>query len=216
LVEEYATELKIIDPIILKKKPFSFPIGTRKITDRHKKYLINRNFDPEQIEKDWGILGTGSIGEYKFRIVIPIYFNGKIVSFQCRDITDRQVLRYKACEKEKEIIHHKNILYGLDHIQKSCIVVEGITDVWRFGRGAVCTFGTGYTKNQLYLLSNYVEQVFIFFDTEDAAQQHADRLAWELSILHVQTEIITVPFIKDPAELKQKDADYLKKDLLKI
>jgi len=218
LLEEYFINFNIKkkkDSLI--KKSFSFPFGTRQISERHKKYLLNRNFDPDQLEKDWFLLGTDCLGDYKFRIVIPIIFNNKIVSFQCRDITDKQVLRYKACEKEKEIIHHKNILYGLDYIQNDrCVLVEGVTDVWRIGKGAVSCFGTGYTKNQIYLLSTYAKQIFILFDSVRIAQKIAEKIGWELSLLNNTIEIITIPSsIKDPAEMSFEDALYLRKNLLK-
>jgi len=108
-----------------KAKEIEWPANCHICTGQHGKYLRKRNFDIRKISKDWGIQGTGPIGPYKFRIIIPIYFNGKLVSYQGRDITGRSDLRYKACPIEKEVIHHKHIVYGIDHVtNKKAIIVE--------------------------------------------------------------------------------------------
>lgn len=214
IIEEYSIHYFKSKDRKQEKKPFSFPEGIQPIRFMHRRYLEQRNFDPDKIENEWKIVGTEYMGDYKYRIIAPIYFHGEIVSYQGRDITDRQVLRYKACPKEKEIIHHKHIVYGIDHIKnEQTIIVEGITDVWRLGKGVVCCFGTSYTRSQLYLLSNCLKKASIIFDNESTAQMKAEKLATELSLLNVSTEIIQIS-AKDPAELLQEDANYLRKNLL--
>lgn len=184
----------------------SFPMGTSKLKKIHKEYLKKRNFNPNQLEKEWRILGTEYLGNYKFRIVIPIYFNGNLVSYQARDITGESGLRYKACSKNNEILHHKHLLYGLDKIKSDKIIVcEGIFDCWRLGKGAVATFGIEYTTKQLLLLAAGFSKIFILFDSEFQAQKQADKLASELVGLGRDVEILDIEK-GDPADLSDKEA----------
>ena len=196
------------------KTSIKLPKGTYDLQPMHRKYLIKRNFDPDKIESIWNIRGTHWIGEYSYRIIAPIFLNNKIVSYIGRDITEKSNLRYKACKIENEIIHYKHIVYGADYIKdRKAIIVEGITDVWRFGKGAIAMFGTNYTKQQILFLTKLIDKAFIIFDK--GAYLQTKKLCEDLIGLLSHVEIITLPdFVKDPAELTQKDADDLKKELL--
>jgi len=87
------------------------------LTKAHQNYILSRNFIPREIIKKWGVSSCISGSLYKGRLLIPIEFDGKIVSFQTRDTTGKSELRYRACDQENEVIHHKHILYGLDFLQ---------------------------------------------------------------------------------------------------
>jgi hypothetical protein len=197
-------------------KKLELPKGTSDITERHRRYLVKRNFDPYEIIRHWGIKGTNHIGSYKFRIIAPIMLDGRLVSYQGRDITNKQALRYKACEIENEIIHHKHILYGMDNVKdKKGILVEGITDAWRFGKGAVATFGTTYTTEQVNFIIKRFEELYILFDSNDPlAIDKAEKLAYQLSGVSLKVEIIELDYNDDPGSLPQKEAMYIKKELL--
>jgi DNA primase len=152
------------------------------------------------------------IGPYKFRIIIPILQRGKLASFQGRDYTGRSDLRYKTCEKEKEVVCHKHLLYNADAIPgEDVVVVEGVTDVWRLGPGSVATFGTGFTQEQVMILAGY-RRVFLLYDGEEAATRRADKLAHAISGLGAEVELVTLDG-GDPAEMSQDDADYMMLEL---
>ena len=53
----------------------------------HKEYLRSRNFNPSFLESKYKLRGTNNLGDYRFRIIAPIFYNGKLVSYQGRDIT---------------------------------------------------------------------------------------------------------------------------------
>jgi hypothetical protein len=185
----------------------------------HQNYLRSRNFDPDYLEKEWNLKGTGPVGNYRFRVIAPIEFNHKIVSYQGRDVTNRQLEKYKACPKTDEAIHHKHILYGFDKARKkdSVVVVEGITDVWRLGPGAVCTFGIKYKTKQLSLLASYWNQVIVFFDNDELkdAKRQAEQLAFSLSSLDVCVKIAQGKRGSDPAKLTDTEAkEFMKENLL--
>lgn len=203
------------DTRVHKLKSVSFPLGTTELKDIHKRYLESRRYDPELLEWQWGLKGTGIIGSYKMRVIAPITHNGIIVSYQGRDITGSSRLRYKTCPKALELRSHKECLYGLDKITKnSVVVVEGITSVWRLGIGAVATFGITWTMAQAHLLSN-MEKVFLLFDTEEQAQIQAEKLAFLLSNSRVKhIEVVQLEKVNDPADLSDDEAKALMKELL--
>lgn len=191
-----------------------YPSGTYTMKTAHREYLNGRNFDDEYLEKYWGLRGTSNLGDYKFRIIAPIYFDGRFVSFQGRDYTGKSRLRYKACEQINEVIHHQNLVYGIDKVKgKRCIVVEGITDVWRLGDGAVCCFGTAFTFSQINLLRTRFKEVFILFDSDDSnAIKMANKLGVMLSASGLSVEILELEE-GDPAQMPQDEADNLMNEL---
>lgn len=208
LLEQYGTGSNSEHKQIKKKaeaEKIIWPANCHDLNHAHKKYLWARNFDPTKMVELWGIRGTGPIGPYKFRIIVPIYHNGKLVSYQGRDITNRADLRYKACPVEKEVIHHKHIVYGLDHVTNGrAIIVEGVFDVWRLGYGAVSTFGTEVTNEQCILLAERLKEAYICFDDENA-EDKASSLANRLVALGVSVDLIEID-ADDPAELSDMEA----------
>lgn len=201
------------------KKFHKFPSGVIPLEKKHINYLIKRNFDPEQIEKEWKIVGTGPISfldkiDYRFRIIVPIIWKNQQVSFQGRDITDKNNLRYKACPEVREIIKHKDILYGNSNKWRfTGICVEGITDVWRLGPSSFATFGIKYTPNQLRVIAKTFKRVPIFYDPDPQAIIQANKLCADLKFRGVDAFLITEK--TDPAEMSQEEANYLVKNLTK-
>lgn len=190
------------------------PYGTAKMTARHQNYLKTRNFDPNQLEQDWGLLGTGPVGPFAYRIIIPILYKERLVCYQSRDITNKSKMRYKTCPDTEAIQPVKDCLYGIDKVPGDSIVVtEGVTKVWRLGPGSVATFGALTSDAQVKLLISF-KKIFILFDEDRAGQDGAAELAWKISVFGLLPIIITVG-IKDVAELSNADARGLMKDLLK-
>lgn len=207
---ERAPKEKDIDVTLPKSTLDTFP-------KRHRQYLEERNFDPNKLIDMWDLRATGKKGicKYKNRIIAPIYYRNKLMSYQSRAIEDIEP-RYMACEMENERRHHKYCLYGLDMcIGKSVLVVEGITDVWRMGIGTVSTFGIKYTETQVLLLAKHFENIFVLFDeTEQAAQDQAKKLSQTLSTMGKHSEHITLGIDHDPAELSDEDSRYVMRELL--
>ena len=207
----------------LVRNPFKYPSGTEELTTRHIHYLIKRKFDPDYIKQEWGVLGTGpfsslTVGrgkerksiDFRHRLIIPIEYQEKIVSFQGRDITNHHKLKYLACPEEREIINLKKILYGKTDGEQ-CVLVEGVTDVWRLGFGAVSCFGIKYTIEQIRLLSKF-KRIFILFDPEEQATKQARKIQSALNFRGTEA-IILGGYSTDPGDMKQSDADYLMEEL---
>lgn len=207
----------------IKKKGFKFPSDITPLQKQHKKYLIERNFDPTYLIKTWDIQATSPTSkldgiEYKFRILIPIQWEGRVVTFQARDYTKKQSIKYMACPEEREAIHHKDILYGHPSLweKRRGILVEGAFDVWRFRTSACCTFGTGYTAEQIRVIVKMFDELFILFDPEPIAQKRAKEIQQEVSFWGVKAHMVTELYsgiTTDPGDMSQVDADFLLKDL---
>jgi DNA primase len=195
------------------------PAGSGPLSEEHKIYLRKRGFDPDYLIKKYKITATGPVGIIKnknlfaYRIIIPIYYMHSIVSYQGRDWTDKAPRKYMTYSEDMEIVHHKDILYGLDHVpDEHIIVVEGIFDKWKLGDHAAATFGTGYTDAQVNILAGY-KKVSIFFDPEEEAQMEAEQLCKRLRGLSVNSEIIHYPD-GDPGSLSVQEAQDIVKEII--
>jgi len=189
------------------------PLGSEAMTKRHKRYLEERDFDADKLAAEYGLLGTGPIGLFKHRVVIPIYLNGELISYQARDITGHSDLRYRTCRLEDSVYNLKHSLYNIDRAtSESVVVVEGVTSIWRLGYNSVATYGIKFTIQQVQMLRQF-KRVFVFFDpNESQARLQARKLADALSMF-CDVEILDIDADIDPAELEQEDADALMKEL---
>ena len=196
-------------------KSVVFPAGMSEMEQGHRLYLIKRNFDPNEIKNTWKVQGTNHIDpDYKWRIIAPITFRGQVVSYQARDIGDFQEPKYRACPPEYEVVSHKDVLYGFDEARgDSVVVVEGITDVWRLGPGAVATFGTKWTKPQALLMIQKWDKIFLLFDPDDPGRLAGLSLYHFLRGFKENVELLELNGYSDPGSMPDSEAKYLMKGL---
>ena len=214
----YTKPIKEIKPNV---SPFLLPPNLTELKTIHRNYLIGRNFNPDELIEIWDIKGIGPLSrvddnDYKFRIFIPYYWGGTIISFDTRDVTGKKDVKYLACHKDREIIPHKEILYGRQEYWGSTgILVEGPTDAWRFGPQSCAASGIEYTDYQKMVLGRTFKRLFIVFDAgESAATYQARELKAELqSLYHTEVKQIDIQS-GDPGSMSQSEADYLVKQLI--
>jgi hypothetical protein len=218
LVRSYGGKALVVTKTAqVRLKPHRLPTNVAAMLVQHRMYLSSRGFDPEKLETEWGLLGTGPVSfldhiDYRFRILAPIVWDGEQVSFQARDFTGKSNLKYITCPKARELVHHKHILYGKQQAWTTTgICVEGITDVWRFGPRAFATFGIEYTKRQVLVMATNFKRIWVAFDDDPQAIKQADKLVGSLQFLGVEAE--RVPIVGDPGGMSQKEANYLVKKL---
>lgn len=179
-----------------------------------KKYLRGRGFDPKFLAEYYGIAGGGIGGDWRYRILVPIYQDGKLMSFLGRDITGESNMRYKNLQVEKSVRDPKACLYNLDHCTGDHVhVLEGVTDVWRMGDGFVATLGTTVTAGQTKLLSQRFRKVTFLFDPEPEAQGKARKVGAQLSALGVDVELVDLELPYDPGDLSPEEAYDIRKEL---
>lgn len=123
-------------------------------------YLRSRDFDPVQIGKNYNVHWcSASVRKIcQDRLIIPVYHNRKMVGWQARAIYE--------CDWKKSPFPkyytapgtpRRNVLYNFDNAKKfkTIVVVEGPTDVWRFGPQAVSTLGAALTVPQQLMISKH-------------------------------------------------------------
>lgn len=204
------------------KLEFVLPSGITDLKERHRKYLKGREFSPDRLEKLWNIQGTGPLSflndngkeiDYRFRIFIPIYWNGEVVSFDTRDITGLSEAKYKACPVNREIKERKKILYGNQEAWDTTgIIVEGPTDVWRLGESAAATCGISYTQEQVREIARIFKKVAVVFDDDPQAVKQAIKLVKELQFRNVDAYHVKIK--GDPGGMGSHKANKLVKNIL--
>jgi DNA primase len=152
------------------------------LSKTEKEYLLNRHFNPNELIEKYNIQGGGWVGEWKNRIIIPIYISSKLISWTGRTIIKDREPRYKTLENELSVIDTKKIFFNLDNCTKNYVfLLEGLFDVMRFGNDSICGFGITLTRTQIMYLSNRFKKIFILFDSERQAQKKAREYAMLLS-----------------------------------
>lgn len=203
------------------KEDFVLPTRITPLQQAHKRYLRSRGFDPDFVSSTFEVQSMGAISfldkmDLKWRLFIPIFWEGRMVSFQTRDITNKHPYKYITCPKNSEIMHHKHILYGNEiHWQKTRkgICVEGVTDVWKLRDYAFAVFGIKYKREQVKEIMKNFDEVCIVFDDEPQAQEQAQKLKAALTIRGMK-KVWIEKIVGDPASLSDIDADALVKKIL--
>jgi hypothetical protein len=181
---------------------------------RHLVYLIERGFDPKHLIPHYDLYAAGHLGRYKFRIIIPIYQNHQLVTFTSRDITGQSTMRYKDQPPEEALVPVKHCVYNIDRAGDAILALEGPTDVWRVGDGAVGTFGTQFTVEQAFrIISRRPSRFFALYDNEPQAQARAYELCLKLEGFVQHREVLNMQDFGDPAEMGPADVNRLRKEI---
>lgn len=184
------------------------PETIKELQPLHRSYLHSRNFS-EKIYEKYKLRCFGHVGEYNFRFFIPFFYKGHMVTFTTRDVTNKSRIRYLTCPVEKSIIPVKQTLYNIDNAKDVAIVVEGPTDVWRIGDGAVALHGVNYTPAQIKLLAEF-RKVYVLLDA--TAMNEAEKLAMDIAPF-TDVEILELK-TGDPADLPESEVKKLRERIL--
>lgn len=157
----------------------------------------------------WGLMATGPVGRWGWRVWIPAREDGRVVTWTARSISAVNPLRYYTCPAEKEAVNIKSVLLGSDLAEHVVVVCEGPMDAIRFGPGAVAIGGQKWGWEQFGRISRYPVRV-VCFDSEPEAQSRAKRLYNELKPFPGRTMIARVD-APDLGSAKQKDVLALRK-----
>ena len=199
------------------KKKLVLPKNYGTLKRRHKVYLEGRGFDADRAMNQFGLVGTTNRGEYANRIIFPIYYKGKLVSYHSRDITDDHEMKALACNHEDEVIRHKELLYNFDNITNVAVLTEAPLDAIKIGYDiGIATMGIKFTTQQIELLRT-IPYLFVAFDSgpgEHIAQKQAKRIA-DLCGIYRPVYVID-DLEKDPAELTDNEVKKIRKEIFKI
>lgn len=197
-------------------RPVHLPALTGPLTGPGGQYLLSRGFNPKAIETKYGIKESGPLGDYKFRLIIPVYFNKELVTFTSRDYTGKREPKYKEQRVNEAMIPAKDCLYNIDSVKDKLLIVEGPADVWRMGDGAVSLFGVHCSEKQQETLlcwwkysmkTKQRKKVVLLLDPK--TRKAADKLYYMLISFIRDLKIVELSG-RDPAELTQEEAMNLK------
>lgn len=224
LIEQYAGRNSVLNTLNKKQaKATKLTLPTDTFTPAERKYLKERNFSPKLLHEKYKIVGGGITGSWKYRIIIPLVLNGKIVSWTARTILSKQqqqklkIPRYKNLSIKQSVVDPKSVLYNLDHCEdKIAVLTEGAFDVIRMGDGFFCSFGTELTQSQISMIKQRFEKVFIMFDNEEEAQAKARKFGLQIASIGVEVELVDCygDFNKnDAGELNEKEVQIIRHEL---
>jgi hypothetical protein len=194
---QYASYVALPDPVFTNIEELY--LDKRMLTSYHK--------------KTYDLRGGGIIGEWAFRIVIPICYNEMIVSATGRNIFDVKP-KYYSLDPSKSIMNLKHLFLGMDLIPKeTVIVVEGPIDAIRGGPGFVASFGSNLSDEQLLLLREY--DTIYFIRDSDRAGDNFVKEAYNLSSICTKSiEVIKLEGYKDVGEMPEDEIVDLRKELM--
>jgi len=189
--------------------------ASKKFPTGHLSFIRKRRYDPDVLIPEWDLFSGGMLGRWKGRIIVPVKLDGRIVTWIGMAASASRSPKYLAAPVEQSIIPASETIYGGDYVRDVAVVVEGVTDTWRIGKGAVATLGMGAAAMDAKLarLANLpASRYFIIFDAEDDAQMNAERLGRELKVCGKEVEIIELD-AGDPDDLSDDEANDLRKEL---
>ena len=150
---------------------------------------------------------------FRDRLMFPVIdVRGNVIAFSGRTLKkDEDVAKYLN-SPETQIFNKRKNLFGLNLAKKtkenSLILVEGNVDVvalYQYGfDNAVASLGTSLTEEQAALITRYVEQVILLYDSDKAGQNATERAIPILEKAGLRVKVLHVKDAKDPDEFLKK------------
>lgn len=199
----------------IRKRNVKAPVGCGKLQKAHIRYLKSRNFDHKKLAETWGLMGTNHLSaNWRWRIIAPIHdVESRIVAYTGRALAYEIDPRWKTTEEDLMAVEPKSLIYGIEKADPNTgvLVVEGPSDVWRMGPGAVGLLGIDWKVEQAAQLKKF-QRRYIMFDPGTTSQRRARELAQWLAPFPGETEVITgIP--SDPGDLSDQEAKNIMKEL---
>ncbi|MBP0968677.1 MAG: DNA primase [Oscillospiraceae bacterium] len=179
--------------------------------DSLKKHMRQKGFSDDELV-DAGLCSRSQSGNvtdfFRERVMFPVIdLRGQIIAFSGRTIGDDN--RKYLNTRDTPVFKKSRTLFSFNFAKNSdqhrLILVEGQMDVislWQAGfTEAVATLGTAITEEHAQLISRYVNEVLICYDSDEAGQRATRRAIDILRAAGIDTGVIEVVGAKDPDEL---------------
>ena len=173
-----------------------------------KVYLNYRRFDYNEILKKYKVLGNGPGKVFPLRIIVPFFRDEELLTYVGMAATEGTKIKYKEAPAEKSILKPKSCLYNIDTVSDTAIIVEGITDVWRIGNGAVSIGGKNMTLEQIMILvEKKIKKVFVMLDAD--AEINARKIGNKIAPLIPDVAVVNLEK-GDPADMDKLEVNELR------
>ena len=217
-------------------KPLSFPAEFRPVSRKTRygrifwKYLEGRGFSDQQIQflkREFKIRYCLS-GPWRWRLIVPVYLDGRLVNWTGRSIRQDAQLRYLSLSHEeskgpsmpKARGSIKSAVLNFDNLVecggRRLYLTEGPFDAMRldaelhiFQMRATCLFSTSMSTEQRFLLGELAgvfDEVVVLMDP--AMEHIAMRLSSELASMGAEYEL-TPQGIEDPGAMTAEQINEL-------
>ncbi len=153
---------------------------------------------------------------FRGRIMFPIKdVQGHIIGYSARVYKDIDKLQPKYVNSNENVIFKKrnalfNIYEAIPHANKAhrFILCEGQMDVIAISRAgfreAVCSMGTGLTKEQCMLMKKYVPQVLLMYDNDSAGVEASLKAINLIKSVGLNVSVVKLKDAKDADEYALK------------
>ncbi len=154
---------------------------------------------------------NGAYDQFRNRIIFPIIdLRGNVIAFGGRDLGERGPKYLNS--SDTPVFSKSRTLYALNIAkatkEKRMILAEGYMDVVAIHQGgfdnAVASLGTALTAEHARLISNYVGEVVIAYDSDEAGQKATKRAISVLEPTGVHIKVLQMEGAKDPDEFIKK------------
>lgn len=169
--------------------------------------ILKKFYDDRCIDKNFKLY-IAFRGDWKNRIIIPVYDGDDMVYFQGRAINNMTTMKYKnPISEKKNIILNKN---KFDR-EKNIIITEGILDALSIGNQATVCMGASISDIFLKTLYEYTnKKIVISLDNDKTGIKNTLKLI-ENSKFKNEVNYFVMPnkykHIKDLNELKTKELE---------
>lgn len=155
--------------------------------------------------------GSGFFDRFRARIMFPLASpRGQVLGFGARAVRAEQQPKYLNTS-ENELYHKGRQLFGIDLARGAAakrgriLVVEGYTDVLALHQAGlnetVAIMGTAVTPEQVTLLSQTTNSVFLALDADRSGQEAMLRASRVAADRNVELRVVEMPEGTDPADL---------------
>ena len=153
----------------------------------------------------------GVYDTFRNRLMFPVFdVRGQVIGFSGRILGDGEPKYMNS--PETPVFSKSHNLFGMNLAKKTkqgfVILCEGNVDVVSMHQAgfdnAVASLGTSLTPEQARLISRYVNEVVIAYDSDGAGQKATARAISILEKLDLRTRVLSLNGAKDPDEFLKK------------
>ena len=153
----------------------------------------------------------GSFDQFRNRVMFPIIdLRGGVIGFGGRILGDQKPKYLNSSDtavfKKSRGLFAMNIAKSTKQPRLS--LCEGYMDAIAIHQAgfdnAVATLGTALTPEQARLISQYVPEVVLSYDSDEAGRKATDRASQLLSQVGLRVRVLNIPNAKDPDEFIKK------------
>lgn len=183
-----------------------------------KDYMLGEGYSEKELIDASLIAQSSKSGRtYDFfmdRVMFPfINLQGQIVGFGGRTLSSDDSRKYLNTRetivyKKSSFLFSMNFAKSMAAKQKRLLLCEGNMDVISLNQAgfenAVATCGTAITDEHARIMAQYVNEVVICYDSDEAGQKASTKAINMLSQVGVHTKVLKMEGAKDPDEFIQK------------